>query len=332
GVFFTGSAREWRYRQRLAGKLSELVQTGQVTLIEAADCAADAVRYRPGKHPEVPFVVRLHGPTAVGELFDKTIPEFARRVVRRLERRLLLRATHLCAPSQAAAGLFRRAMALGEKPIAVYPNIPTLAHFATAPGVATEPEPNLVLYVGRLSPVKGVHLLVQAIPGVLRRHPQARFVLAGPDGPTSQGHPSAQDYLLSLLPPPCRHAVSFTGYLPPAALARYYERAALCVAPSLFESFGYSCLEAMTHGKAVIGSPAGSMAEMLDHGRCGLLYTPPRIDELSGQMLRLLKDPGLRRSLGAAARARVLTRYRPEVIASRVEAFYLSALADLGGG
>jgi glycosyltransferase involved in cell wall biosynthesis len=74
------------------------------------------------------------------------------------------------------------------------------------------------------------------------------------------------------------------------------------------------------------------MAEMLDHGRCGLLYTPPRIDELSGQMLRLLKDPGLRRSLGAASRARVLTRYRPEVIASRVEAFYLSALADLGGG
>jgi glycogen synthase len=112
-------------------------------------------------------------------------------------------------------------------------------------------------------------------------------------------------------------------------VAKLYAQAAVCVAPSLFETFGYACLEGMIHGKAIIASPTGGIAEMLDGGRCGLLYTPPDIERLSDLLLCLLKDGGLRARLGRAARARACTHYHPDLIASAVEGFYRQAIADL---
>jgi glycogen synthase len=323
-----GFGAEWRYRRQLASLLASLVATQGVQLVEAADCVAEAFFYRRARYPEVPFVVRLHGPTAVHELFDRNTPELVRRTVRSYERQFLLGASHLTAPSEAAKELIAREMGLKHRAITVYPNPPTVELQGIAP--AGSEDPNLVLFVGRLTPSKGVERLIRAVPAVLGHNPEARFVLIGPDWPTSRGYRSTREYLLSLLPPRHHHALVFTGYLPHAELGSYYKRAALCVFPSVFEIFGYVCLEAMAYGKAIIGSRHGGMADLLDDGKAGLLYSAAD-GELSELILRLLNDAPLRRALGQRARQRALEHYSTEVTVSAVEAFYRRAITELGG-
>jgi glycogen synthase len=318
--------REWRYRRRLAQALDHLIEREGIDLVEACDSSAEALMYRPARHPAVPFVVRLHAPTALWERFDRNVPEIGRLAIRAVERRLLLAATHLSAPSLAAAALLRQEMRLGQRPIAAYPNPPTFRH-EVDPGAAP-PEPGRVLFVGRLTIGKGVVTLVEAIPLVLAERPEARFVFVGADGPSTTGFPSMQAYLLHLVPAGCRHAVTFTGHLTHEEVARHFRRAAVCVFPSAFETFGYVCLEAMTYGKAIIASDRGGMAELLDGGRCGLLFTPPDADRLAQQVLTLLRDPAAGAELGERARRRALSVYAPSAVLEQVERFYRRAIGE----
>jgi glycogen synthase len=323
-----GLPSEFVYRSNIAKKLNELVEREGVDLIEAADHAAEASRYAPRKHPRVPFIVRLHAPVAVGEVFDRHLPESVRRAVRLYERRFLRKATHLSAPSESAWRIMSREMGIEDIPVTVLPNPPTYNPTEVEPSVPEETDPNLILFVGRITKWKGVHLLVQAMPHVLERHPAARLELIGTDAFSVKGFASMRDYLRSLIPMRYHASLHFLGRLPHNRLVEHYRRAAICVFPSLYEAFGYTCLEAMTYGKAIVAGAQGGMSELLDSGRCGLLFEPPDIGALGEAITGLLGDPGLRERLGAAARARVLKHYSREAVMERTLLFYRVAITE----
>jgi glycogen(starch) synthase len=322
-----GAFSEVRYRRKVASKLAELVENEGVELIEAADHAAEAAFYDPRRHPRVPFIVRLHTPVAIGEIFDRNLPEIARRLVGLYERRFLRRATHLTATSSRVIDFMAEEMRLAPNAITALPNPPTFD-----PGTVLVREeledPNMVLFVGRVNHWKGTHLLMKAIPRVLERKPTARFVLIGADAFSYRGHASMRDYLLGLLPEDCHESVLFMGRLPHDEVGAQFQRASVCVFPSLFEVFGYTCLEAMTYGRAIVGSGNGGMSELLDDGRAGLLFTPPDYRELADKILSLLGDPDLRRRLGARARERVLGKYDMGIVLEQFEEYYRQAIAD----
>jgi len=96
------------------------------------------------------------------------------------------------------------------------------------------------------------------------------------------------------------------------------EKATVCAFPSLFENFPYTCLEAMARGAAVIGSRAGGMAEMIEHGVSGLLVEPSSPAELSAAIVSVLSDGELRRRLGGGARERVRSTFATEAIVPRM--------------
>ena len=318
---------EWRYRRKLARTLYTLVEDEQLDLIEAADHVAEPIFYRPKRHPHVPFVVRLHTPLAFSETVDQNIPELARRAVAVLERNFLKRATHLSAPSQNAAKAFLDLFKL-ERPVAVFPNptsyaLPERSEQAHLSGS----QPPTVLFVGRVTRWKGAHLLMQAVPKVLQAVPEAQFVIAGSAHVPTEGFPSTRAYLLSLVPEEHHRHITFLGHVPHAQLEPSYERATLCVFPSLFDNFPYTCLEAMTHGKAIVGSTRGGMMEMLG-GDAGNLFTPPDIDELARYIITLLQNESLRAELGRRASERVKAHYAPEVVMAQTEAFYRRAIAE----
>ena len=313
---------EYRFRRRFAQKLNELISKHQIDLIEAADSGAEAAFYQPERHPHVPFIVRLHGPTAVLERYDQNVPEVIRRFIGWYERRFFLKATHLTSPSESAARLIRQEMKLGERPIVVYPNPPLRRIDPSVFDPSLAEEPNLVLYVGRITQSKGVDNLIRAVPEVLEHCPDARFVFVGPDLPTSTGYGSTQSYLKQLLPPVYHASLEFVGYQPPQEVARYYRRAAVCVFPSRFEVFGYTCLEAMMHGKAIIGSSNGGMTDLLAGGQAGLLFAPGSRTRLSQQIVTLLKTPRLREQLGMQAQQRAREHYSADATLNAIEAFY----------
>ena len=321
----TSLQSEWRYRRKVARTLHSLVRDEHLDLIEAAEHVAEPMFYRPERHPHVPFVVRLHTPLAFSETVDKNIPELLRRGVGYIERRFLQKATHLSAPSQSAAEAFLELFKLA-RPVAVFPN-PT--SYQPKNKVEIRPDEASILFAGRITRWKGVHLLMRAVPLVLAHVPDAQFILTGSAHVPTQGFPSTQAYLLSLVPEAHRHHVTFLGHVPHSELAQHYERATLCVFPSLFEAFGYTCLEAMSLGKAVVGSRNGGMTDLLDNGRAGRLFTPPDVGELARHIVSLLQNPSLREELGSRALERVQTHYAPDVIMEQTEALYRRAIFEL---
>jgi glycogen synthase len=321
-----GAANEWLYRRHVARTLDRLVREHGVQVVESVDMAAEAMLYDPARHPAVPFVVRLHTPTAVGEYYDRNLPEIARRFVRSIERRHLLHATHLVGISDRATQVILEHMRIERDDVVSIPNPPSFDPDRIPPAPGDDGE--TVLFVGRVNRWKGVHLLMRTVAPVLRQRPNTRFVLAGEAAYMATRGADMLTHMLGLVPPEHRHAVTFLGRVPHEELGRLYRTAAVSVLPSLFDAFPYACMEAMAFGKAIVASDHGGMAELLDGGACGLLFSPPDVDRLASHLLTLLENEPMRRDLGARARERVRSTYGPDVILDRFEAFYRGALAD----
>lgn len=323
-----GGVDELRYRRRVAASIARLVDEEGVDLVEAAEHVAEPMFYRPRRRPRVPFVVRLHTPLALLERLERNVPEPLRLAVRALERDLMARATHLSAPTAAAAGEILAEMGL-DRPVTVVPNPPTFppARDAPAGAEAETAEAGRVLFVGRLSRFKGADTLVRALPRLVAARPDARLRLVGSDHLTVAGRP-VREHLLSLAPAGLRDLIELVGHLPHERLAEELRRASVVALPSWFESFGYTCLEAMTFGKAIVGSSRGGMVDLLDEGRAGLLVPPGDEAALADALARLLGDAALRRELGARARARARERYGLDAVLDETVAFYRRAVAE----
>lgn len=238
-----------------------------------------------------PFVVQLWGSDVA---LARRAPWLAAPVLRRA--RLVI-----CASSALAAD----ARALGAHEVRV---IPGGIDLPPAPGAAEEP-PH-VLYVGRLSPEKGVEALAAAVaPGPGRAALPLEVV---GDGPLRDRLPQA------------------LGFRPPAELGAFYARAAVVACPSLREGFGMAALEAQAHGRPVVASATGGLLDIVEDGVTGLHVPPGDVAALRAALERLLGDAELRARMGEAARARVAERFSWEAATVALLAAYGEAAAAPG--
>ncbi len=169
------------------------------------------------------------------------------------------------------------------------------------PDALAEPaEPPHVLYVGRLSAEKGIEELARATEDVPR-------VIVG-DGPLRHAVPDA------------------IGFVPPAELGYYYDRAAIVICPSRREGYGVVAREAMAHGRPVVASAVGGLLDAVEHERTGLLVPPGDAGALRTAIERLLLDPTLRARLGAAARERASERFSWAAATSATLEVYAAAV------
>ncbi len=159
------------------------------------------------------------------------------------------------------------------------------------------------LFVGRLSPEKGVRTLLAAWPKVREQAPEAELRIVG-DGPERP----ALERLSART-----GGVSFAGQVSHKEVLREIESSACLVMPSeCYETFGRAIIEAYACGRPVVASRLGSMAELVRDGETGLLSPPGDPDTLATKLLALLKDPSLCARMGRAARAEYEARYTPE--------------------
>lgn len=157
----------------------------------------------------------------------------------------------------------------------------------------------LVLYAGRLVPIKGVHLLLAAWRNVIRKHPDAVLLVAGS---AFYGSNRLTPYVRRLhrLGNRMPRNVRFLSYVPHAALADWFQAADVAVVPSVGkEAFGLVNVEAMACGVPVVASRIGGIREIVTHGENGYLIPPSQLARRLPQLLsRLLSDGDLRRQLG----------------------------------
>jgi glycogen synthase len=179
----------------------------------------------------------------------------------------------------------------------------------------------LVLLVGRLVYEKGFQLALDALPGVIDRVGNVRFVVAGSG--THEQELKAQARRLGL----SAHG-SFLGWIGDDALHSLYRIADLCVVPSIYEPFGLVALEAMASDCPCIVADTGGLREVVPRGeRVGLRFNGGDAEHLGVMIERLLVDRELRDRLVTEASEYVL-RFDWDDIALRTREIY-RALAEL---
>ena len=152
-----------------------------------------------------------------------------------------------------------------------------------------------MLFVGRISKEKNLDTLVSAARRLADWKTSVRPIFIG-EGPYMAE-------MKRLLPD-----AIFTGYLRGAELAEAYASADFFVFPSTTDTFGNVVLEAPACGLPVIVSDVGGPRDLVHHGKDGFITKALDVGELAEAIRRLSDDPGLRKSMGSAARARVETR------------------------
>ena len=161
-----------------------------------------------------------------------------------------------------------------------------------------------VLYFGRLSREKGLPVLLRAFEGLPA---DLKLVIAGEDIDNHQAE------LVRLAESLGLKNVEFAGFKAGADLARLVRRCMFTVVPSLWnDNAPMSVIESFAYGKPVIGTRLGGVPEQIDD-TCGRLVSPGDVQELRDGITELSSDSELLRSMGKAARQRVLAKYSPEV-------------------
>jgi glycosyltransferase involved in cell wall biosynthesis len=187
-----------------------------------------------------------------------------------------------------------------------------------------------ILFVGRLTPHKGVDRLIEALPE------DAGLRVVG-----SAGHdpnPPERDYPNLLRRLAVQRRVEFLGVVPDPDLPPLYRSAQVLALPSVqrtcyerdvavAELLGLAAIEAMASGTPVVASRLGGVPEVVEHGVTGFLVEPGNVVELRGRLAQVLGDRRLAERLGQNARERFLEKFTWEACADRCLAAYSELLS-----
>jgi len=255
-------------------------------------------------------VCHYHGP------LHARFPSSATRIGRAIGR-LLMSAAHrviVLGPT------YQREMGKAWKrdDVAWAPNMVDIALFRSAS--AGTPAPWLargdraVLFVGRLSAPKGIYDLFDAIPLVIDRHPEVRFVLVGvAESDAMEAVIRAEAERRGIAP-----RVTFLGSLEGRNKVAAFVTSQMIVVPSWTEAFPLVIPEAMAAGLPVIATAVGAIPDFVKDGESGFLVAPKVPPALADRICRLLDDEGLRRRISERVWARAPREFAIEVGCGKV--------------
>jgi D-inositol-3-phosphate glycosyltransferase len=183
----------------------------------------------------------------------------------------------------------------------------------------------VLLFVGRIQPLKGLDVAVRALHEVVGHHPDAVLVVvggaSGADGDAEVARVGALIDELGV-----RQHVRFVDPQPHHLLSTYYRAADVVVVPSRSESFGLVALEAAACGTPVVAAAVGGLRTLVDDGRTGLLVDGRDPADHAAAIAAVLGDPEAAALMGKAAAARA-ARYTWSTTAARLRRLYADLTA-----
>ena len=183
----------------------------------------------------------------------------------------------------------------------------------------------MLLFVGRIQPLKALDVAVKALAEVRSRHPHAFLVVVGgPSGPMGsaevvRAHELAEDLKIE-------RRVYFVPPQPHELLGTYYRAANVSVVPSRSESFGLVALEAAACGTPVVAAAVGGLQTLVDDGVTGYLVESRSASAFANRISTILDDPLAARAMSLAAAARAGS-YTWRTAAERLRALYAELTA-----
>jgi glycosyltransferase involved in cell wall biosynthesis len=288
----------------------EAARLGDFDVVEAADWMAEGLGLafrRPA-----PLVVHLHTPLAVTSRYAGSRQTHDLRVASALERLAVRRADLVTSPSERLLREVGPSWLAGKRV--------RMVRLPIAPReIGPAATPPVVLCVGRLEPLKGSDLLVEAardLPG--------EVVFVGRTTSERDGKP--YDEWLAARARELGAPVRFEAEVPRDDLARFYLGARVVAVPSRHENLPYAGLEALAFGRPVVCRSSSGLAELLLESGAGAVVEDDGPEALAAALRPFLEDPP--RAAEASARARELVAHHcaPDVIAAQREAVYEEAV------
>ena len=204
-----------------------------------------------------------------------------------------------------------------------------------------------ILFVGRVSPEKGVHVLLDAFHEVAAQHPQAQLDIVGSHGVVPfeyvvkvsddedvislasfySGKVKKRDHYADHLNNQLSSAewerVNMVGGVPHSSVVNHYREADVFAFTSVWdEPFGIPMVEAMASGLPVVAANGGAVPEIVEDGKTGIWVERGNSTELAHAVLRLLDDENLRKSMGKAGRQRVGELFSWSLTAAKLLNYY----------
>lgn len=238
-----------------------------------------------------PYISHLHGSRytfryASGRSVGKT--DWYHR---RLELCFIDRANHVISPSKALLNLVEREVKkkLKSTTVMAYPLDPRLERSPLERNGGVRDR--VVFFAARNDPVKGGHILLEAVPLIQRKVPDVKFQFFG-------FRPKAG----MIIP----EGVSCNEFLPKEKLLERYQEADICVIPSYWDNSPNTVYEAMAAAKAVVASRVGGIPELVEDGETGILVDPGNGRKLGAAIINLLLDNKKRIAMVEKGRMRIL--------------------------
>jgi D-inositol-3-phosphate glycosyltransferase len=255
------------------------------------------------------------------------------------EKRVIARADRIIAATLAEQAQLQFLYKANKRKIAIIPPGVDTGHFYPIPMdearefIGADPDNKLVLFVGRIEPLKGVDTLIKAM-SCQRTAPlgSVTLMIIGGDPNVSPEEMSAEMVRIQKL---CDELsmgrmVAFLGKRAQETLPYYYSAADVLVMPSHYESFGMVALEAMACGTPVIASQVGGLAFLIRDGETGYHVPDQDPKALCEKLMLLLDDPHQRETMGLRA-AEYAKDYAWENIAHQIIEVYKSLVEGREG-
>ena len=245
------------------------------------------------------LVVEVHGDFAASVFFERRIgfTDLYRFLMKHAARFSFHQADVLRAISSSTRAQVRRWMP--TKAIVQFPAWTDIDAFRMAAGAAGERDGERILYAGVLTPLKGVHRLIDAFALIAGEFSRSRLLIVGrPQNPIYAEELRQQAARLDLA-----DRIDFMPAVAQAELARLMAHSAVVVLPSLSEGLGRVLVEAMAAATPVVGTDVGGIPDLIENGVNGFLVPPDDASALAQRFRLILTTPRRARAMGQAGQA-----------------------------
>lgn len=262
------------------------------------------------------IVVRIHGAEWSFKFFCRDGGRQNIRPLIDMEKKQLEQAAAVAAISRHSAEHVSEMCRVNREKIEVIPYPVKKVCEAIPTEVAAK---SMLLCVGRLEKRKGTDVLCRAMEKVWKEFPRAELYFFGKESGLSR------EQLQALIPEKNRALVQFMGFISQEELNRFYAKACLYVAPTQYETLGYTLLEAMSFGLPVVTTSVGAIPELVEDGKHGIVVPFGDPEKLAEAIIELLEDLEKRKALGENGRRKAL-EYSLDKIGPRMLKFYEKTL------
>jgi glycosyltransferase involved in cell wall biosynthesis len=184
------------------------------------------------------------------------------------------------------------------------------------------PDDIAIVSVGRLYARKGLFTLIESMPAVVKRFPNANFIISG-KGQSDEMHKLiAHAERLGV-----KNNIVFTGYYPDKKLPLLYQAADVFAFSTFYEHHPFAVLEALATGLPVVTTTVGGIPETINSGKNGFLVEPFNPRQFSEKILYLLEHPTFAAEMGAQARKTIVENYDWRIVVKDAMKVYDEALS-----